>query len=79
MTNTFSEGAKIATVRPIYKKGGRDKTENYRPVSILNCFSKVHERFIHEQFEPFGETFLSGFVTARERYSCDLCPNAVIM
>ena len=79
MTNTFSEGAKIATVRPIYKKGDRDKTENYRPVSILNCFSKVHERFIHEQFEPFGEIFLSGFVTARERYSCDLCPNAVIM
>ena len=70
--NSFSEGAKIATVRPIYKKSDRNKIENYRPVSILNCFSKVYERFFHEQFKPFVETFLSGFVAAyKERYSCN--------
>ena len=27
--NSFSEGAKIARVRPIYKKSDRDKIENY--------------------------------------------------
>ena len=48
--NSFSEDAKIATVRPIYKKSIRDKIENYRPVSILNCFLKVYERSLHEQF-----------------------------
>ena len=70
--NSFSEGAKIATVRPIYKKSDRDKIENYRPVSILNCFSKVYERFLHKQFKPFMEIFLSGFVAAyRVRYSCN--------
>ena len=70
--SSFSEDVKIATVRPICKNSGRDKIENYRPVSILNCFSRVHERYIHEQFKPFLETFLSGFVAAyREGYSCN--------
>ena len=45
--NSFSEGAKIATC-PICKKYDRDKVENYRPVSILNCFSKTYNRFLHE-------------------------------
>ena len=67
--NSFSEGAKIATVRPIYKKSDRDKIENYRPVSVLNCFSKVYKRYLHKQFKPFVENFHSGFVTAyRKRY-----------
>ena len=70
--NSFSQGAKIATVHPICKKSDRDKTENYRAVSILNCFSKVDERFLHKHFKPFLETFLSGFVAAyRESYSCN--------
>ena len=70
--NSFSEGAKIATVRPIYKKIDRDKIENYRPVSILNWFSKVYERFFYQQFKPFVETFLPGLVAAyRERHSCN--------
>ena len=60
----FSEGANIATVRPIYKKSDRDKIETYRPVSLLHSFSKVYERFLHAQFEPFAETFLSGFAAA---------------
>ena len=31
----------------------------------------MHERFLHEQFKPFVETFLSDFVAASgERYSC---------
>ena len=30
-----------ALVRPLYKKSDQDKIQNYRPVSILNGFSKV--------------------------------------
>ena len=33
LDNSFSDGAKIATVHPINKKNNRDKIENYRPVS----------------------------------------------
>ena len=42
----FSEKAKIASVRPIFNKNEREKIENYRPVSTLNCFSKVYEKFL---------------------------------
>ena len=66
----FSEKAKVASVRPIFKKNGREKIENYRPVSILNCFSKVYEKFLLEKFRPFINTFLSEYMAAyREKYS----------
>ena len=42
--NKFSGDAKAALVRPLHKKNDRDKIQNYRPVSILNGFSKVYER-----------------------------------
>ena len=68
--NSFSNEAKVATVRPIYKKKSRDKIENYRPVSILSCFSKVYEKFLLEKFKPIINTFLSKFIAAyRENYS----------
>ena len=48
--NSFSGSAKVAPVYPVFKgKGERSEIKNYKPVSILNCFSNVYERFIHEQ------------------------------
>ena len=41
----FSDGAKNALVRPIYKK--KDRENRKITVSILNGFSKVYERFSH--------------------------------
>ena len=55
--NSFSEDAKIASVRPIFKKNEREIVENYRPVSILNCFSKNYEMYILEQFKSFLNDF----------------------
>ena len=67
--NAFSEKAKVASVRPIFKKNEREKIENYRPVSILNCFSKVYERFLPEKFKPFINSYLSEYMAAyRENY-----------
>ena len=56
LRNSFSDSAKIVSVRPIFKKGERTEIGNYRPVSIFNyyrpvsifnCFSKIYERFLH--------------------------------
>ena len=69
--NSFSDGAKIVSVRPIYKKKYKHQVEeNYRPVSILNAFSKMYERYIHNSLIPFVDNFLSVFISAyRQTYS----------
>ena len=70
LRNSFSDSAKIASVRPIFKKGERTEIGNFRPVSILNCFSKIYERFLHNQIAPFSNEFLSDFIsTYRKGYS----------
>ena len=69
-TSSFPDDAKLASVVPIYKKKCRQKMENYRPVSILNCFSKIFERFIHNSITPFVENLLSESVSAyRKSYN----------
>ena len=61
--NKYSEHAKTATVRPIFKKDDRTKIKNYLPVSLLNMFSKIYERFLHENLTNFVNTFLSKFIS----------------
>ena len=50
---TFSDSAKVASVRPVFKKGERAEIGNYRAVSIFNFFSKIFERFLHNQITSF--------------------------
>ena len=68
--NVSSEKANAASIRPIFKKDGREKIENYRPIRILNCFSKAYEKFLLEKFKPFVNSFLLKYMEAyRENYS----------
>ena len=46
--NAFSDSAKLTSVRPIYKKDDRNEIKNHRPVSILNCFSKIYGKSLNE-------------------------------
>ena len=46
--NKYFEHGRTATVRTIFKKDDRTKIKRYRPVSLLNKFSKIYERFLHE-------------------------------
>ena len=50
---SFSEDARIASVRPIFKKNKCDTEKNDRLVSISNRLSKIYGRYILEQFKPF--------------------------
>ena len=66
----FSENAKHANVPPIYKKSVRTCKLNYRPVSLLNIFSKVLERWTKDKMETFVNDILSMFISAyRKNYS----------
>ena len=78
--NAFSDSAKVTSIRPIFKgKGERTEIKNDTPVSILNFFSKVYERFIHESTSSVTK-FLSDFISAYKLYfsfhlSCTLKTN----
>ena len=62
---------KVATVTPAFKKEDRSCQGNYRPISILNTFSKVFERFILEYITPFFNGRMSDFLSAyRKNTGC---------
>lgn len=52
----FPSKLKFAEVKPVYKKGGREVLDNYRPISILPCFSKVLEKIASNQIKNYLET-----------------------
>lgn len=49
---SFPSKWKEAHILPIHKKGSKTKIENYRPISILNVFSKVFEKSVNEVIYP---------------------------
>ena len=72
--NTFPELTKIAIVNPFYKNpedGSKlDKTQ-YRPVSVLNGFSKIFERYYLNQMLSHVDKILSKYISEyRKGHSC---------
>ena len=47
---------KIARVTPIHKEGAKTDVGNYRPISILNSFSKIYEKLMHKRLSNFLES-----------------------
>ena len=65
----FPTQLKSAAVLPIFKSDQTDK-KNYRPISILNSFSKIFEIVIKDQIVPYFDKYLSIFMSAyRKSYS----------
>ena len=49
----FPNDLKMATVIPLHKKGDADLIENYRPITLPSCFSKLFEKIIHCRIYTF--------------------------
>ena len=49
----FPDKLKIARVTPIYKSGEKGFINNYRPISVLPCFSKILERIMYNRLYSF--------------------------
>ncbi|KAK9880586.1 hypothetical protein WA026_011826 [Henosepilachna vigintioctopunctata] len=55
-TGIFPDSLKLSTIKPIFKKGDKDRLDSYRPISILSSFSKIIEKilkFIYINNEKF--------------------------
>ena len=49
----FPNKLKRAHVIPLYKKGAKSDPNNYRPISLLNIFSKIFEKVMKNKFMHF--------------------------
>ena len=69
--NVFPENTKTASVITLDKgKPNKNEISNFRPVSVLNTFSKIYERVIKDQIVCGMEKYFSPFLYAyRKNYS----------
>ena len=67
----FPDDAKIASVIPLDKgKPSKNEISNFRPVSILNTFSKIYQKVNKDQLVSGLDKYLSPFISAyRKGYS----------
>lgn len=51
----FPEKLKDAVITPVFKKGSKELIGNYRPISVLNVFSKILEKVMYERLISYVE------------------------
>ena len=49
----FPDNCKTAKLFPLHKKGDVKNPSNFRPISILSCFSKIYEQVLHNRLVKF--------------------------
>ena len=49
----FPNNSKISKVLPIHKKGDTNNPNNFRPISLLICFSKIFEKIVFKSITCF--------------------------
>ena len=55
LTGVLPKELKIALVTPVFKANERDQFKNYRPISILPCFSKILEKLMYKRLLKYLE------------------------
>ena len=64
-SSTFPDRAKVATVVPLNKKtDNKYNGSNFRPVSLLNRFSKIYENYINNRIVNSKSNYISPSVSA---------------
>ena len=57
-----------ATVVPIDKKSENKYTvSNFRPVNLINCFSKIYENYVKNHMVNFMSNYMSPYVSAYKK------------
>ena len=53
LSGIIPDKLKIAVVTPVFKANEANKFENYRPISVLSCFSKLLEKIMYKRLIKF--------------------------
>ena len=61
----FPSNAKLANVKPIYKKGSRLDVSNYRPISVISAFSKVMEKYFESSMVDYINSISSRYLSEK--------------
>lgn len=56
-TGIFPNILKKSVITPVYKGGDRDDLNNYRPISVLTCISKILEKLLNLRLINYLERF----------------------
>ena len=56
VTGIIPETFKIGIVTPVSKGNDKEKLSNYRPISVLSCFSKILEKVMYKRVIKFLDT-----------------------
>ena len=66
--NVFPDNAKVVCVQRLDKKSkNKHSISNFRPVNILNIFSKIYEKFSKDFLISEIQMFLSPFLAASRK------------
>ena len=49
LTGVIPNDLKIALVTPVFKANDKEEFNNYRPISVLSCFSKILEKIMYKR------------------------------
>ena len=67
----FPHELKKSETSPLYKGQNNLEPQNYRPLSVLTCLSKIFERVYNDQMGVYFKDILSTLLSAfRKRYGC---------
>ena len=73
-SSVFPKSLKEANVTPIFKKGDKTAKQNYRPISLLPCVSKLFERHMYNQIIAYIDNKLSPYLFGfRKGHSSEQC------
>jgi hypothetical protein len=76
-SGVFPDCLKFANITPVYKAGDRSLASNYRPISILNLFSKIFESLVQKSLVSHTKNVIDdcqhGFLAGRSTTTNLIC------
>ena len=55
INGTLPDEMKVSKIKPLFKKGNVTLLNNYRPISLLPCLSKIFKRVLFNQLYEYFE------------------------